>query len=174
MAKIFDLVDNQVVVKPESLLIYPFSEIWARDKSKDKNKAFKEITYIWFYTDFDSVFYEYEESNRHKTICEDVIMDKNYKPDALVTKAIEAYKKYSTTPTMEMLEAQIKVIHKMKLYFEEIDFTEDDIDKVTNSIIKVPKLMEAINQAKEICRKEQQTGERVIGNKSQSMFEDGD
>lgn len=174
MAKIFDLVDNKVVVKPESLLIYPFSEIWARDKSKDKLKAFKEITYIWFYTDFDSVVYDYEESNKHKTICEDIIVDKSFKPDTLVTKGIEVYKKLSTTPTMEMLEAQIKVIHKMKLYFEDIDFTEDDIDKVTKAIINVPKLMEAINQAKEICRKEQQTGERVIGNKTQSMFENGD
>ena len=54
--KLFDLVEDKVEIKPESLLIYPFSEIWKRDKSKDKSKAFKEITYIWFYSDFDSPF----------------------------------------------------------------------------------------------------------------------
>jgi hypothetical protein len=76
------------------------------------------------------------------------------------------------TPSMRMLESQYNTIYKMEEYFKNVDFAEDDIDKVTKAIINVPKLMEALNQAKEICRKEQQSGERVIGNKTKGMFED--
>lgn len=172
MAKLFDLVEDRVEIKPESLLIYPFSEIWKRDKSKDKSKAYKEITYIWFYIDFDSPFFEYTEEQRHQTICEDVLGEKNFKIDSLLKNGIESYKKFSITPSMRMLESQYNTIYKMEEYFKNVDFAEDDIDKVTKAIINVPKLMEALNQAKEICKKEQQSGERVIGNKTKGMFED--
>ena len=57
-------------------------------------------------------------------------------------------------------------------YFKTVDFEEDDIDKITKAIINMPKLIESINQAKELCKKEQQSGERLIGNKSKALFED--
>ena len=172
MPKIFDLIDNQIQIKPESLLIYPFSEIWKRDKSKDKSKAFKEISYIWFYSDFDSPFYEHTEVQKHKAICEEILKDDSYKPDSFIKEGLIAYKKLSTTPSMRMLESVYELIYKMDEYFKTVDFEEDDIDKITKAIINMPKLIESINQAKELCKKEQQSGERLIGNKSKALFED--
>jgi hypothetical protein len=171
MSKIFDLVDNKVIIKPESLKIDPFSEIWEKDRSKNKEKATKDITYIWFYSDFDSPYFEYESSERTALIIDQVLQDKEYKPSPLVLKAIERYQELNTSPSMRLLESAYSAIFKMQDYFNNVDFSEDDVDKVSKSIINMPKMIQAINEAKILCKKDQTTNERVRGNASLNMFE---
>lgn len=173
-SKIFDLKDNQVIVKPESLLIYPFSSIWKRDKSKTKEVAYKEIKYIWFFSDFDSPYFEYEDSEKALLIKEQVLEDTKYKPDSLILEAIEAYKKLNLTPSMRMLDAINSAIFKMDAYFKDVDFSMDgtEIDKVQKAVMNMPKMMQSVNESKEICKKEQASSERVRGNAELNMFED--
>lgn len=173
-SKIFDLKDNQVIVKPESLLIYPFSSIWKRDKSKSKEVAYKEIKYIWFFSDFDSPYFEYDDNEKALLIKEQVLEDNKYKPDSLILEAIEAYKKLNLTPSMRMLDAINSAIFKMDAYFKDVDFSMDgtEIDKVQKAVMNMPKMMQSVNESKEICKKEQASSERVRGNAELNMFED--
>lgn len=170
--KLFDLVDNKVQIKPESLLIIPFSEIWKGDKSKLKEKAYKDITFIWFYCDFDSPYFNYEEDERFVLIKEQVLNDPSYKVTKLVQEGVEKYKELNLTPSMRMLDSAYTAIFKMDNYFKNIDFDEDDIDKVTRAITNMPKMIQAINEAKELCKKEQSTSERIRGNAQLNIFED--
>ncbi len=182
--KIFDLVENRVEITPQALLISPFSEIWKRDKSKDKINAYKEISYIWFFVDFNSPYFQYPDKEKELLIKEQVIEDKTYKITELVTKGIEIYKQLNSTPSLEMLESSQRVIHKMKDYFDTVDFTETqtnksgieeptfDIDRISKAITNMPKLMESINQAKDICKKEQSNADRVRGNKDVGAWEE--
>jgi hypothetical protein len=172
MNGLFDLKDNQVVIKPESLLIYPFSELWKRDKSKTKESATKDIKYVWFYCDFDSPYFNYEDDERALLIKEQVLEDTKYKTDELVNKSIERYKELHLTPSMRMLDAAYTAIFKMDKYFKDIDFDNDDIDKVQKAIIAMPKMIQSINESKELCKKEQAATERVKGNAEINMFED--
>ena len=73
--KILDLVNGQVVITPEALCISPFSELWQEDKSKTKANATNQIKYIWFFSDFNSPYYQQSESDRHSLILADVIKD---------------------------------------------------------------------------------------------------
>jgi hypothetical protein len=170
--KVFDLIDNKVIIKPESLLIIPFSEIWKGDKSKLKEKANKDITFIWFFCDFDSPYFSYDEEERANLIKEQVLEDSKYKVTELVQKGINRYKELNLSPSMRMLDSAYSAIFKMDSYFKNIDFDEDDIDKVTRAITNMPKMIQAINEAKELCKKEQSTSERVRGGASLNMFED--
>jgi hypothetical protein len=170
--KVFDLIDNKVIIKPESLLIIPFSEIWKGDKSKHKEKANKDITFIWFFCDFDSPYFNYEENERAILIKEQVLEDSKYQITEIVQKGIDRYKELNLSPSMRMLDSAYSAIFKMDSYFKGIDFENDDIDKVTRAITNMPKMIQAINEAKELCKKEQSVSERVRGGASLNVFED--
>ena len=46
MAFLFTVENSVAIPNTETLLISPFKEIWERDKSKDKDRAIKEFTFI--------------------------------------------------------------------------------------------------------------------------------
>ena len=52
--KLLDLKNSRVVISPEALLIPEFQKIWEKDKSKDKEKALKELSYVYFICDYKS------------------------------------------------------------------------------------------------------------------------
>lgn len=179
MSKFFDLEDLVVRIKPSTLLIYPYSEIWKRDKSRDKSQAFKELQYIFFMLDYESPYIDLNEEERIKQIKEYSIRDSKFNPDKLVLEGIETYKKANISPAMEMLEATNIAIQSTKDYLKGVDYTLMDargnflyeIDKVQNAVIKMPKMIEALNQAKELCKKELSSSNRVRGGASVGLFE---
>lgn len=91
MSYLFVINDKVVYPNPETLLISPFKEIWERDKSKDKALAIQELSYIEFMTSMlkSNPFKDYHENLKEKRIIENVIKEKNWKPDKLVKKAIK-------------------------------------------------------------------------------------
>jgi hypothetical protein len=169
--KIFDLVNNVVIIKPETLNIKPFKALWLADKTKDKSNATKDIHYIWYFTDFDSPYFEYDDLEKTKLIKEQILEDIKYKPSKEVLDAIRVYQELNNTPTIQLLEAANGAIFKMKEYFKDIDFSEDDIDKVSRAVTNMPKMIEAINKAKELCRKEKAETTRNRGGYSEGLFE---
>lgn len=172
--KILELNNDRVTISAEALGLTFFKTIWSRDKSKNKEKAYNEIAYVFYYCDFNSPFFIYPPDERHKQIVEFVIGDKNFKVDKEVQEAIEGYTTLNTTPSMRMLQAVQIAIDKMENYFKTVDYEEDDIETVGKMIEKLPKMMESVNQATEICKKEISTGTRVRGNASVGLFEDKD
>jgi len=179
MSKFFDVEDNKVTVNPQILKIKVFGDIWNKDKSKDKAKANAELSFIYFYTDFDSPYFSYDEKERLEQIKEYVLMDKTFTITADIQKALDVYKELNISPAMKMLEAATSVVTKMEKYFKNVDFTEKDdagkllydIKEITDVITKLPKLTESLNQAKELCKKESTSSIRVRGNADTGLFE---
>ena len=48
MIKLFKYEGYKLNISEEALLLKPFKEIWQRDKSKSKDRAFQELGYIYF------------------------------------------------------------------------------------------------------------------------------
>lgn len=172
--KILELHNDRVTISAEALGLVFFKTLWSRDKSKNKEKAYNDIAYVFYFCDFNSPFFIYPPDERTKQIKEYVLGDKNFKVDKEIEDAIEGYSNLNTTPSMRMLESVQIAISKMEGYFKDVDYTEVDIDKVGKFIERLPKLMESVNQAAEICKKEVSTGTRVRGNASVGLFEDKD
>jgi hypothetical protein len=124
--------------------------------------------------DFDSPFYTYPPDEKHDIIKTNVTNMTTYKPDKDVLKAIEFYKNHlvNASPSLRVFEAANIAVSKMEQYFRDINYSEDDIDKVQKAIINMPKMQEALNQAKEACIKERTKGGRNRGNYTSSQFED--
>ena len=122
MARLFDIVKNEIVLSPYALAVPVFKKIWDRDKSKTKDKAYKELTYVVFICDFYSPYRDIPEFERYLTVTVDVFKDKEWEPDSLVEEAIDKYKKLQETPNMRLLKATKSTLEKMAEYFENIDF----------------------------------------------------
>lgn len=170
--RIFDVVDNKVVLKPEALLIPPYKEIWENDKSKDKIEAYKIIKIIWFFCSPDSPYYQNtSEEERLQIIINDVINDKKYKPSKEILEGIEKYKSLYSTPELRLLDAVEIAIFKMDKFFRGIQSDEDNIKKVSDSIVAMPKLMQSLKDARRIAESSDASTTKVRGAKELGLYE---
>lgn len=171
MSKIIDLIDDKIQISPECLVIEPFKTIWESDKAKTKEKATKAIEYIWFFSDFNSPFFQQNPNERHKLITEYIIKDKDYQVNDLIKQGLETYNKLNTTPSMRLFMAVQESISKMETFFKEIEYNEDNITKIQKAIVDMPKLQAAVQEALENCKKENSSSIRVRGNADVGLFE---
>lgn len=170
--RIIDLVDDKIVIKPEALCISPFSDIWKNDKTKDKKAATNKIKYIWFYTDYDSPYKKNVPENvRGKRIIDEVIKDKEFKVDEDITKAIALYIDLYTSPEMRLIDGANTMINRMDEFFRMTEIDGENIKKATDSIIAMPKLVQALKDARKAAEAEKESGTRVRGNAEIGLFE---
>lgn len=169
---IFDVVDNKVIIKPEALLIPPYKEIWENDKSKDKVESYNIIKIIWFFCASESPYYQNtSEEERLQIIINDVISDKKYKPSKELTEGIKKYKELYSTPESRLLDAVEVAIFKMDKFFREIQSDADNIKKVSDSIVAMPKLMQSLKDARRIAESSDSSATKVRGDKELGLYE---
>jgi hypothetical protein len=171
MIRIIDLVDSKIIVAPECLVIEPFKSIWEKDKSKDKTYAFNVIKYTWYFASFKSPFFQHGNADRHKLIMDHIIKDDKFKTSKELEECISIYEKIHTTPSMKLFKAVQESINKMEEFFKTVEYNEDNIKKITDTIIAMPKVQESIQAALNNCQKEQSSGDTVRGNNTLGMFE---
>jgi hypothetical protein len=172
MIKIIDLVDGKIIVAPECLVIEPFKSIWEKDKSKDKTHAFNMIKYTWYYSSFKSPFFQHNNADRSKLILSHIIKDDKFKLTKELEECIKMYETINTTPAMKLFRAVQESINKMEEFFKTVEYDEDNIKKITDTIIAMPKVQEAIQAALNNCNKEQASGDTVRGQATLGIFED--
>ena len=173
--KILDIIDGKLILTPECLCISPFSEIWSKDKSKDKVQANNKIKYVWFFSDFNSPYYQHPESDRERMIISDVLKDKNFKVDKGLKEAIKKYKELNSSPAIEAVDAAYSFMRKIQQFFKDVDLSEVNNPKaITDIFSNMPKMVEALNQTKKAATEEQTSGTKVRGQATLGMFEDID
>lgn len=153
--KIFDLINNQVVVSAEVLTVPQFSTIWNSDKSKNKDKAFKEFTYIYHLSDWNSPYANFPQHKKEETVKSDCIGDPKYKPSKEVEEAIKAYKDIRETPLQRLLQAARNKVDDIATYLDSTTIDDDNIKsildafgKISTTIANFDKLQDAVNKEK--------------------------
>lgn len=143
--EIFEIVNGEVVVTKECLLIPQFKAIWTRDKDKNKKRAYKEFNYMYFSTNWKSIYLSYDTKTREEKLLQDFIGDTKWKPDPVLLTAIEKYKEFQNTPSMRFLLANREAIESMSDYFSGIDWNMVN-DKGT-PIYKITEVSRAAKEA---------------------------
>lgn len=148
MAVLFTIEGKVVYPHAETLLITPFKEIWARDKSKDKNNALEEFAYMEFMSSVRTTnpFRQYGEGRKEEEIIKNVITQENWKPDDLVKegikKIVQMQKDGSTTYNYYM--SAKKAIENLQNFFQTVDVTE--LNPKTGALLYKPRdITSAIN-----------------------------
>tara|TARA_R100001463_G_C3450119_1_gene213573 strand:+ start:160 stop:705 length:546 start_codon:yes stop_codon:yes gene_type:complete len=179
--RLFDLKDRNVIISPEALLIPEFKALWTRDKSKEKLKAMRELSYIYFICDYKSPYRDsYALSRLEAMVCKDFMKDEKYTPDAKVSAAKSKYKELQKTPSMLLLDASLQTVNKLTDYLQNIDLTErDKNDKpiykpsdVTSSLKNIGGIVESLSKVKESVEKEMSEQASLRGQRKKGNRED--
>lgn len=181
----FDKGTYSVKYSPLLLTLEPFKKIIDRDKTKGKEMAIKEISFIVFFADIRSDYmYIVNDEERARELVNDLELPKNWKIDATIKQAIEFYTSRSTTVNSSIYKSACKAAIDISNYLNKTDAllserdengkVVTDISKITSALEKVPKIMANLNSAHTELIKEQKITEgRTKGSKTFNIFEDG-
>lgn len=112
--KLLNLKNGKVIIDPEALTIPEFKVLWKRDNTKNKDRALKEISYIFHLADYDSPYSNYPEKKRIETLKKDILKDENYKIDKYITEAVNKFKALSSTPSEKSLYELKETLESMR------------------------------------------------------------
>ena len=180
----FDKENIEVIYSPLLLTLKPFKDLIDRDKSKKKELAVKEISFIAFYADIRSMYmYITDDQEREEELIKDLELPKKWKKDSLINIAIDFYKQDRSINSI-LYSSACKSALDVAQYLQTTDAllkerddngkVVTDINKITAALEKVPKIMSNLNIANEELIKEQKITEgRNKGARTFNMFEDG-
>lgn len=125
------IIEEQIVKpNPQALLISVFNDIWNRDKTKKKERAIKEFSYIEFMCSFRKTnpFIGYEEKERHYKLSKDLFGEENYEPDDKVKDAMSYYTvlQEDSSPSLRMYKAVVNANDKLIDFANNVDLRETD------------------------------------------------
>lgn len=157
------------IVKPnvETLLIYPFKEIWERDSTSTKDYAIEDFTYIEFVTSEMKAnpFSGYSSTIRKDKVRSAIITREDWEEDELILAGMEEIIKFqreaSITYTYYM--SARAAAEKMQDFFN--DFNMSDVSpktgmpfykpkEITSSLIDTSKVLENLNTLREKVNEE--------------------
>jgi hypothetical protein len=124
---IFDIVGTNISITAEGLTVPEFKKIWQRDKSKDKGRAVKDLSFVVFMADTSkkNPYRNYSESDRKDLLIKD--FDTN-SGDILIDEAIEKYKTLNTTRYKRLVTAALESSDEMIKYYKGVKFGSPDFD----------------------------------------------
>jgi hypothetical protein len=122
-------------MNPTALWIPEFKKIWDRDKTKDKDVAVAEISYIVMLHGFHSPYQAYSEADREKKVLNDYFQDSDWKPDKVVQAAIDKYNELQDSIILRALRAARMGVDKITEFFE--NATPHDAPKIATLIEKL-------------------------------------
>jgi hypothetical protein len=178
MTELFNIKDGKIVITPDKLAIPVFKQIYERDKSKNKDIAFKELSYIFFMVDFNSPYQSYPNDKKEKMIIEDIFKDK-WSPDKLVKEGITKYTEFTDTAVIRLVRSAQNACDKLADYFNNVDYTlKDDNDKlvytakdVVLNLKNIGDISDSLSKLEEKIKKDIKQTSKVRGGGEPGMYE---
>ena len=171
--KLFKYEGFEIRVAPEALTLKPFKKLWARDKSKDKERAMMEFGFLYFYCDPRSDYqYIIDEEDRLNAVKEGQGFPEDWKPDATLKAAMEFYSTFDTSSAM-LLRAAMKAVKKVQETLDEL--SPDDtksLKEYLTALKMIPEVASMIQEAEKSLNEEMEYGE-AKGSIEKTLFDDG-
>lgn len=138
--------------EPELLLVREFKALLDRDKTKHKDRATKELTYIYLAIDYKSPYSQYSELERHEEALSDSGVTETEFNDPIFREACRKYRTLQdSNKSIKLLNAARNAADQFVEYFETIiDLNERDQNgKPVFSAEKVMKEMAQLSKVHE-------------------------
>jgi hypothetical protein len=175
MMKLLKYEGYKVVIEPELLTLKPFKQIWTRDKTVNKDKALAEIAFIYFMTDPRSDYqYLVDDKERMEAIKEGEGLPPKWKPDKIVTKAMEFYKSFKPISAL-LLEDTRFMVNKFRAKLRELDFDSLEVKEfkeITAIVKQITPLIRDLDEAEKALNSEMRSSGKMRGQGEKTIFED--
>lgn len=178
--KLFKYEGYKVVISEEAFALKVFRQIWNRDRSVNKDKAIMELGYVYFMIDPRSDYqYLVDEEERSKAIIDGEGLPSNWKPDKIVTEAMQFYSRFKPTAAL-LLEDTRVAVEKLRKLLRDIDLQETDdkgrpvytLNTITATIKQVPSLAKDLDEAERALASEMRNEGKMRGQGEKTIFED--
>ena len=179
--ELFDSNGIDVIIHPAAFTLIPFKKITSQ---RNKTLALKELAFIFFYADYKSDFSDIlnieERESEIKTIVE---LPVKWVISEDVKAAIKFYKNRQQTPSMQLLEAALIFVQKLKAFYTDVDLNERDertgklihnISQLQKGASEIGDLTSLLEKLKESIAKEVDSASRIRGGGEIGLFEDPD
>lgn len=185
----YDNMKMKVVInQPDILLITEFKDlldnernITKTDKTGEKrSRAFRELQYIYLAIDWRSPYKEFTERERHECALKDAEISNEEFEDNIFRTACRKYKKMQETSKIGgLLQSQLSLVERMKIYYDTLDFEERDINgkpifkmkDIQGEMGGMGKTIEGIHALMELYKKEQEQESSLRGDHEAGMFD---
>jgi hypothetical protein len=151
----------QVTVVPETLTIQVFRDLFDRDKSKTKDNAFKDFTYIYHTCDYNSPYSNYPEAERKSKVISEVV-SKGYKPDKKVEEACVSYKELIETPITKMYQVTKDKVNEIIDFVNTTIVNEDNLTVFQKMVIDFTKFASSYKELEKLVRSEKDAASAKI------------
>ena len=168
MAKLFDINKGRVEMNPASLWIPEFKKLWDRDKSKTKENAVKDITYIVFLNAFDSPYQAYSYDER-KIKLKEGYYTPSWEPDDEIKKAEKKFLELQDTPSLKMLRSVKEGIEKIESYFR--NASPDNATEIIKNAKEMGSLVKSLDALEKQVQKEKLESASIRGGQEIGLFE---
>lgn len=158
--------------------------IWNRDRTKSKELANSELSFIYFLCDPRSEYFDIiDEESKIKNIKEGIGLKDKWKPDEAVLEGIKLYKQFleEFDICVQLLASTQIAVDKVSTFLRQVDLNKEDdkgkpvytINSITSAIKQIPGLSKDIMEARKTLNKDLEEATRMKGNKTRKLFEDG-
>lgn len=180
--KAFDIEGGRVKFTPEFLAVPHFKRLWDRDKTKNKHKAYNELSYVVFLCDntLSNPYRSMAETLREQVLKRDILGKEDYKIDKPLQDAIKAFSELKETTSSKLLKSAKIAADKLADYFEnKVNFEEVDTNgkpmysarDLASNLGAVGKIIESLKKLEEQVIKEQLDGGSARGGAEIGDFE---
>lgn len=155
----YDNVNGKIELNvPEILLVREFSALMDNKRNISKEdpegkyhyRAFRELKYIWLAIDWQSIYADYSEQERHQEALKDAQITEQEFNDPIFREACRKYRKIQDeTRSIKLLQAAQNTVDKFIDYFNNVDPEERDV-QTGKPIYKVKDIMAEISSLSKV------------------------
>ena len=161
-----------------------FKKILKRDKSRDKDRALKEMLFIYYYSDIKSDYLIIDSKFRIEEIKKDIGLPEDWRIDSVLQEAIDFYEERSLTVVGKLYKNALaaandisEYLTKTKELLEERDERGKPVTTLTTivgGISKIKTVMQDLKAAeKELIKERIETEGKMKGQQAFGLFENG-
>lgn len=182
--ELFTTDNDTIIPDVNTLLIYPFDEIWARDTSERKEQAMREFKYIEFLCSFKKTnpFAGYDDDIKELKVRQNVF--RNYPewfPDQLVIEAINIYISFrdEASPSLRFYLDNLAGAKRLQEYYRTVDLTKTTrtgglVNKpsdVARGLTQASAILANLESLREKVQQEAMNAGRTRANRTVNHFE---
>jgi len=183
--KVFEMRDYTLQIQPEIWGVIPFKKILKRDKSRNKEQAFKDMLFIYYFVDVKSDYmYITNEQERIFEIKKDIGLDDDWTFDEVIKEAVEYYERISLTVVNKLYKNALKAANDVSEYLAKTNELLEERDEKGKPVNNIGQIVTAIRQVKtimqdlkaaekEVIKEQIELEGRMKGQRQMGYYEDG-